>query len=56
MVITNADVVDGVIPYALGDTAPTLPKQSSIAIDWATLVASLESVTIIDSATLTFSA
>ncbi|MCP4306469.1 MAG: hypothetical protein GY788_16705 [bacterium] len=42
--------------YALSDTPPTLPKQSSIAIDWAALVESLESVTIIDSATLTFSA
>ncbi|MCP4959669.1 MAG: hypothetical protein GY925_10420 [Actinomycetia bacterium] len=42
--------------YTLSETPPSLPQQNSIAIDWAVLVESLESVTIIDSATLTFSA
>ncbi|MCP5027861.1 MAG: hypothetical protein GY929_16420, partial [Actinomycetia bacterium] len=41
--------------YALTKTPPSLPQQNSIAIDWEALVQSLESVTIVDSATLTFS-
>ncbi|MCP3939104.1 MAG: YbhB/YbcL family Raf kinase inhibitor-like protein [Actinomycetia bacterium] len=42
--------------YALSDTPPTLPQQDSLTIDWEVLVESLESVTVIDSVTLTFNA
>ncbi|MCP3937629.1 MAG: YbhB/YbcL family Raf kinase inhibitor-like protein [Actinomycetia bacterium] len=42
--------------YALSETPPSLPGESSIAIDWEALVESLESVAVINSATLTFNA
>ncbi len=42
--------------YALSDTPPSLPEQHSIGIDWSVLVDSLESVRIVDSTILTFTA
>ncbi len=42
--------------YALSDTPPSLPDGHAIAIDRTALVESLESVTIVDVATLTFTA
>ncbi len=40
--------------YALSETPSSLPTESSVAVDYDTLISAIESVTILDTATLTF--
>ncbi len=40
--------------YALSETPPSLPKQSSLAVDYQVLKQALDTVTVMDTATLTF--